>query len=380
MKKFVISFILSCCGLFAMGQAGTATTDYLSLEAEDVLMPGVSGDEGCVLVSVNLNGLESRKYTAYSFELVFPEGIDPYCEDGDYWVMLDEDSGMYPYTKKAGKKIYTHSVSYSYEAESKGPQTLVVTCYSSNNDLLTDVTGSLVQIYMVAKSWAKPGVQNIAVKNVILTTVDNDKAVEYDATDHIDTNVTVSNTAVLEINLTPENQWGTIVCPFDATIPTGIDLFTVSGKTNDNVTLKRESSIKAYTPYVIRTESGYVGTITGTVDATKYTDIVGTGLLLGAVEDQTVGVGYVLQKKSTESVAKFYVLGESLTIPAGKCWLNTTSSAKELNIVFDDVTEISENEYNNCKVKNVIYNIAGQKVGNDYKGIVIQEGKKTLNK
>lgn len=66
-------------------------------------------------------------------------------------------------------------------------------------------------------------------------------------------------------------------------------------------------------------------------------------------------------------------------IPANKAYIETEAGAK-LNVVFDgEVTGIKSVEKANNTVQSQ-YNLAGQKVGNNYKGIVIVNGKKIIRK
>ena len=81
-------------------------------------------------------------------------------------------------------------------------------------------------------------------------------------------------------------------------------------------------------------------------------------------------------------VEGFYEYTGDAAIPAGKAFFETSSeiAGGKFSIVFAD-DETDGIKAVSTKVENgVRYNLAGQKVGADYKGIVIVNGKKYLNK
>lgn len=92
---------------------------------------------------------------------------------------------------------------------------------------------------------------------------------------------------------------------------------------------------------------------------------------------------FVLGTKS--GVSGLYKVNSNMTVPAGKAYLDATGAtlalAKDmLEFVFEDeatgIKDVNVNENKNA----VRYNLAGQKVGKNYKGIVVRDGKKALVK
>ena len=88
---------------------------------------------------------------------------------------------------------------------------------------------------------------------------------------------------------------------------------------------------------------------------------------------------------------KFTVASSSLTIPAGKAYLiskftSTTASAKGISSFIgeedeDETTAIKQIDSTNNDGSHRFFNLAGQPVDEDYKGIVIDEkGKKYYRK
>ena len=74
----------------------------------------------------------------------------------------------------------------------------------------------------------------------------------------------------------------------------------------------------------------------------------------------------------------FVFVKDSGTLPAHRCWieLSKNAAAKLLEIVIDGGTDGIQNVQSAQQNNGTRYNLAGQRVGNDYKGIVIINGKK----
>ena len=118
-----------------------------------------------------------------------------------------------------------------------------------------------------------------------------------------------------------------------------------------------------------------------TVEGHEYT--------IGCVEDVPLfqkSNAYVIatyKMNTSKEEAGFYHVNTSITVPAGKAYLYApkVNGAKYLNIVFADGEEAtgigSVLAGAEAKTPTVFYNLAGQVVGKDYKGIVIgNDGKK----
>lgn len=96
---------------------------------------------------------------------------------------------------------------------------------------------------------------------------------------------------------------------------------------------------------------------------------------------------YVIATKGDHEEAGFYYVNSDVTVPAGKAFLYAPQMqakprrAKGLKITFADGSEATGIESlfvgAEAKTPSVLYNLSGQKVGKDYKGIVIgSDGKK----
>lgn len=389
MKK--ILFSLLCC-LMTIGASAVETTDYIKLSAATV-NPG--GDEVCITVS--LVGSENY-YTAYNMDIHLPVGMELTTdEESKYKVAISqsstEASAIYPSTSTTSPITipgvgtfnvttysYTHSLSSSYGVA--GDRILRVACISQSNETFKATSGDLFTFYVKASSFTKPGAAQITIDGVALKVAGGS---EYDPAAHVDENVTVSSDATASLTVSSTNKWSTCILPFDVDLPTGVEAYTCSDKEvregKTFLKLNSASSIEAYTPYILYSENGYSGNVSGTVDATKYpaSGIVTAGYLNGAIEAQSITEGYVLQNLSDG--VKFYSCGgNTFTIPAGKCWVTITSDTKALSFEYDESAKIDciADKTDNT---DAIYNLSGQKVSTlQPNTIYVRSGKKFINK
>ncbi len=163
---------------------------------------------------------------------------------------------------------------------------------------------------------------------------------------------------------------------------TGIDgLNAYAAKLNETtVTLNDVTEVPANKGIVLRgtaTETYYVPVLAST-EANVETDLTGNAT---ADYNKVGGMHYyVLANKG--GVEGFYEYTGDEAIPAGKAFFETSSeiAGGKFSIVFAD-DETDGIKAVSTKVENgVRYNLAGQKVGADYKGIVIVNGKKVIIK
>lgn len=107
---------------------------------------------------------------------------------------------------------------------------------------------------------------------------------------------------------------------------------------------------------------------------------------LKVADGETKGDGniYCLAKKASNGVG-FYQVASTVTIPANKAYLKigtpTTTPAKYYSIgIGGNTTGIQAIQQNSVKADGIMYSLSGQRVGKDYKGIVICNGKKMIKK
>lgn len=174
----------------------------------------------------------------------------------------------------------------------------------------------------------------------------------------------------------------TLVLPYDATIPNGVKAYTLT-HTEGEATAKAEEligSIPANTPVLINAAAGtynFHGTKT-TWEKTEKT----VGALTSVRVCKYVPVGsYVLQNHNGQVGFYKVVEEKSVMIGANRAYLtpSVAMAAAKINIEYPEVTGITS--IKDTTIENdVMYNLAGQKVGNDYRGIVIKNGCKFFNK
>src|SRR5574344_150119 len=180
----------------------------------------------------------------------------------------------------------------------------------------------------------------------------------------------------------------------DFTDVSNIQAYIVTGSSS-LLTLTRVYKVTASTGVLIRgVESGATATTaqTASIPVTSATaDAVTDNLLVAQITAGTVAAStsslynYILQNQ-TEGGLGFYKVTSAHSIGANKAYLSTTtslaSSAKCFSFNFDEgtVTGIDSVENEQIDGNTSLYNIAGQLVGKSYKGLVIKNGRKYINK
>lgn len=358
-KLFYITFFFFIGIISAWGNE--TTTEHVTF-SQVALQPGGDGQ----LVSVHL--ATASDYTAVTLDIYLPEGLafapkvkkgkETFCEKGE--ACFDD-----------------HSVSAAVQADGA----LRVVVMSTSSETFWDDETEVFKFYVKALPFAKPGPVTLQVKNCFYNTA---AAVQVDTDDtSISNKVSVATSATATLAITSENKWSTLVVPFDAELPEGVSAYTCGskGKEDGTVVLSPVNSLSAYKPYVLYSENGFEGELSGEVDAEKYPDsgVVEEGYLKGAVTPQTATAGeYVLSK--VEDVVQFYKVTNSKAIPAGKCWMVLPSgvSAKE-NFGF----EISTGIKNVIKEKTAEgrYTLDGRKINTARpQQLYIEGGKKFIGK
>lgn len=124
-------------------------------------------------------------------------------------------------------------------------------------------------------------------------------------------------------------------------------------------------------------------------EAKEYTLTVSGGAATKVDTDLKVADGtkkgatniYCLAKKN--NVVGFYQVASTVTIPANKAYLEiaTATPAKYYSIgIGGNTTGIQAIHQNSVKADGIMYSLSGQRVGENYKGIVICNGKKMIKK
>ncbi len=152
---------------------------------------------------------------------------------------------------------------------------------------------------------------------------------------------------------------GTLILPFDAPLPQSVTAYTCSALDGTTLLLDPVSTITAGTPVIVRGTPGtYTFTGRPTCTETTYT----TGLLTGVLEDTPISSGYVLQKQDAATATAFYRVDAArpVTVPAYKCYLNTTATAAVMRLA-DWVTAVKPIDAD-AAGKDRVYGIDGRRV------------------
>lgn len=166
----------------------------------------------------------------------------------------------------------------------------------------------------------------------------------------------------------------------DFTKTDGVQAYKVTSAA-DAIEYEEVEAAPEGTPLLIKANSSsYV------LKAADATPAAVTGNLLQASTGSTVGDGstiYVLGKKDNNAV--WGLLKSGNTLSAGKAYLEIAGGAKEFYDIIiggdGETTNISNLNANaNLNTTGQMYNLAGQNVSESYKGIVIVNGKKYMNK
>lgn len=182
-----------------------------------------------------------------------------------------------------------------------------------------------------------------------------------------------------------ETGAATLILPFDATIPAGVECYTLNytaGQNNVTTTTVTET-LPANTPVLVKADEGDY-TFNGT-SIWKKSSTTTVGALTGVYQKTIVPTGsYLLSVKS--GVLGFYKANDANsndanTAESNRAYLTAESSAPMLNINLGNITGINDATLvNSEKVNSEVYDLQGRKLANPTKGMYIVNGKKVVLK
>ena len=185
--------------------------------------------------------------------------------------------------------------------------------------------------------------------------------------------------------ISADNKWSTCVIPFSSELPEGVRAFVSTELDGNSVLLEEVSSLNSYTPYILYAKDGYTGTLTGYMDKDNFQKTVTDGVLSGAIVEQSISEGYILQNQG--SGMKFYnVNGQTFTIPAGKCWLSAfDASGASVTMRFTGgvtgIEGVCLDSPTGIEADETMYDLEGRRVENPLPGrVYIKGGKKVMLK
>ena len=163
----------------------------------------------------------------------------------------------------------------------------------------------------------------------------------------------------------------------------GLEAYAV--KLNDDNTVsftKLTDVVPAYTPVLLKGTADTNYEINSNAGWAPYvlTDLKASDGTSASTDAATL---YALS--TVDGVTAFYPVKKGSAIPAKRCYLEVKSTSPKaafysLGTNFGETTGISSVENKVEKADAPVYNLAGQLVGKDYKGLVIKNGKKFVIK
>lgn len=187
------------------------------------------------------------------------------------------------------------------------------------------------------------------------------------------------------------NKWNTLVLPFavsaeDVKAKFGNDAKVVEYSNAKDVNINFTTStngIKANVPVLI---------MPAAVNTEKTYTFNGVSIVVAVPKADGTNYSFVGSYKPYDLVNDDYMLyadkwwkteaGDTYKIKAFRAYIkaNTPTAAKQLNLVIDGQTTGLKLNTVNGNIEGETYNIAGQRVANSYKGLVIKNGKKIIKK
>lgn len=185
---------------------------------------------------------------------------------------------------------------------------------------------------------------------------------------------------------TTADKYGTICLPFAASAPSNAKVYSVVGYDDSNVYLKEATSLEAGKAYVFQSSdanditftknssdenltaptsatSGLIGTFTASTSVPANSYILKNGTWLKVAENGN---------NTVNAYRAYLTLGDDLKVAS-------STTAKAMRINSGQTTAInSVNAATNAAAP--AFNLAGQRVGNGYKGVVVKNGKKYIVK
>jgi hypothetical protein len=211
--------------------------------------------------------------------------------------------------------------------------------------------------------------------------------------------ITFKDTDVFELKV-PSVGATTLCLPLNATIPTGVKAYKLTYSEDKlHATPIEGETISANTPVLINAPQGkYSFTLSGdynyNIDNNGlsgssqiqwFVDIpaAADNLLIGVYQPHFVPNGSWVLQVGDNGLGFYQVNVNNYAINAFRCYVTLPDvGARSLSIVFDDseTTGIADVKGKKEDVRGDIFNLSGQRVGKDYKGVVIKNGRKMIQK
>ena len=216
----------------------------------------------------------------------------------------------------------------------------------------------------------------------------------YGYDDATDNNITFADNVAKNFELTPaatvsvtvtSAEWATITTPatYAVSFDEKTEVYIATAEEGNSIKLTKIDDAPAMTPVVIHASADSY-TMTKIPNANVTSDVKDN--ILQSAKGTEVGDGngnyYVLGMNSS-NVVGFGPLANNVTLAKGKAYIVPKSGSDFLTFVIgdeDETTTINAVDAAGMDDDTPVYNLAGQKVGKDYKGVVIVNGRKVVRK
>lgn len=344
----------------------SSQTETLKVWMDDVTMTA----DGQTVTRLYVMENDVVDYTAFSLSLIVPKGV----------TIAKVKSGRNTVNDiRLTERLNDHTISCNMLSD--GRTIKIISSSPSNSNFYPDdvdgnVMDSIFSIGLVADPAMVNGNYTIEIKDCKFVLQDATASQPQEA---VTTSMKVSGGVDgLAINYEmTEVGVGTLILPFDASLPQGLDAFGCSALDGDLLILTEQESIKANTPLIV---TGLPGTYTFVGASVASEKCYSDGVLTGVMEQTQVNEGYVLQ--NLNGVTGFYRVNpdKSVEVPAYRCYMNNVAEADCVRIMFGNETGIGELNATSVS-KGKAFDLQGRRVKkNAARGVYILNGEKVVVK
>lgn len=194
----------------------------------------------------------------------------------------------------------------------------------------------------------------------------------------------VAQSAQFNISLTAD-KYSFLCLPFHPqSIPLGVKFYSIQSTSRNSITIAEESDPQAGRVYIVQADATANYTFIADQDATiisSANNTVSSGVTMVGIFSVTTAPIGVYMFNSQNELAQV-ASSEIVVYPFAGYILNglDASSDAKVSIIVDGSTSgISELDATTTQASEQLYNLSGMAVSKNYRGIVIQKGKKRLN-
>ena len=391
--------------LFCLDTNSTGTVTYESSD-EDVATFDGNGKiitVGYGTTTITATTAESKEYNSSSASFVLSVG-DEYVDVLDVYNTGNTTTGYEDFTDIAGNSgaVYMGNTSCSNSALRVKNNYTNCIAVSTTAGIVKKVSvkwnsntadGRVITVYGRNVAYSDLNTSNYVTKLGTITYGEEDSSLDLTskATDYGYIGLSANDILLVDYIVVEWERPATIVMPEEGKgyktfcYPKALDFSGVSGLTAYTATV--EDGVALFTPV-----EGSVPKCTGLLLAgevnTSYevpcvatsSTNVSANVMVGVTENTNVAAGIYVLYKLDDNVC-FYQTSTTFTVGANTAYIPSgVSGSKALNISIVDVATGLNGECIENKDDDIIYNVAGQIVGKDYKGMVVKGRKLYLQK